>query len=171
MLLQGNNQAGTANELTVIAKSPPAVSIHQQPVSVTYKTGPLKIFKETEPALCIKYTISEDMTKGEQTRNKTRLSAIADRQRPLGSKRLSALGFAHGRTGIEAHRNHGTLLPKDRSGFSMPSREVLQKSVTSDTNRPLKEEKGQRFFCREFPPCQLSFTKIEHLARHIQYVF
>ena len=36
------------------------------------------IFKETEPVLCIKYTISEDITKGEQARNKARLSAIAD---------------------------------------------------------------------------------------------
>lgn len=44
-------------------------------------------------------------------------------------------------------------------------------SVTSDTNRPSKKKKGQRFFCTEFPPCQLSFTRSEHLARHIRYVF
>ncbi|XTI88023.1 hypothetical protein V2W45_460818 [Cenococcum geophilum] len=41
-------------------------------------------------------------------------------------------------------------------------------SVTSDTNRPSKKKKGQRFFCTEFPPCQLSFTRSEHLARHIR---
>jgi hypothetical protein len=130
----------------------PAVSIRQQLLSGTYETGALGIFKETEPVLCPKYTISEDMTKGEQARNKARLSAIVDQPRILGSKISSVLGFTHGRTGIEAHRNHGTLLLKDRSGFSMPFREVLQKSVTSDTNRPSKKKKGQRFFCIEFPP-------------------
>jgi hypothetical protein len=43
-------------------------------------------------------------------------------------------------------------------------------SVTSDTGRPSKKKKGQRFFCTEFPPCNLSFTRSEHLARHIRYV-
>ena len=43
-------------------------------------------------------------------------------------------------------------------------------SVTSDSQRPSKKKKGQRFFCTEFPPCQLSFTRSEHLARHIRYI-
>ena len=43
-------------------------------------------------------------------------------------------------------------------------------SVTSDSQRPSKKKKGQRFFCQDFPPCQLSFTRSEHLARHIRYV-
>jgi hypothetical protein len=43
-------------------------------------------------------------------------------------------------------------------------------SVASDSNRPSKKKKGQRFFCTEFPPCNLSFTRSEHLARHIRYV-
>lgn len=42
-------------------------------------------------------------------------------------------------------------------------------SGTSE-NRPSKKKKGQRFFCTDFPPCQLSFTRSEHLARHIRYV-
>lgn len=41
-------------------------------------------------------------------------------------------------------------------------------SVTSDSQRPSKKKKGQRFFCNDFPPCQLSFTRSEHLARHIR---
>lgn len=41
-------------------------------------------------------------------------------------------------------------------------------SVTSDSQRPSKKKKGQRFFCTEFPPCTLSFTRSEHLARHIR---
>jgi len=86
--------------------------------------------------LYIKYTISEDMTKGEQARNKARLSAITDRPRILGSKRSSILGFSHGRTGIEARRNNGTLLLKDRSGFSVSSREDLQRKALSDNRNP-----------------------------------
>jgi uncharacterized Zn-finger protein len=41
-------------------------------------------------------------------------------------------------------------------------------SVTSGADRPSKKKKGQRFFCTDFPPCQLSFTRSEHLARHIR---
>lgn len=41
-------------------------------------------------------------------------------------------------------------------------------SVTSESQRPSKKKKGQRFFCTEYPPCQLSFTRSEHLARHIR---
>jgi len=31
-----------------------------------------------------------------------------------------------------------------------------------------KKKRGQRFFCTGFPPCNLSFTRSEHLARHIR---
>jgi len=41
-------------------------------------------------------------------------------------------------------------------------------SVASESQRPSKKKKGQRFFCTDFPPCQLSFTRSEHLARHIR---
>ncbi|RDW86448.1 C2H2-type zinc finger protein [Aspergillus mulundensis] len=33
---------------------------------------------------------------------------------------------------------------------------------------PSKKKKGQRFYCTDFPPCNLSFTRSEHLARHIR---
>lgn len=41
-------------------------------------------------------------------------------------------------------------------------------SVDGDGQRSSKKKKGQRFFCTDFPPCQLSFTRSEHLARHIR---
>ncbi|KAI1612363.1 Cys2His2 zinc finger developmental/cell cycle regulator [Exophiala viscosa] len=31
-----------------------------------------------------------------------------------------------------------------------------------------RKKKGQRFFCTGYPPCSLSFTRSEHLARHIR---
>lgn len=37
-----------------------------------------------------------------------------------------------------------------------------------DNGPPSKKKKGQRFFCTDFPPCHLSFTRSEHLARHIR---
>lgn len=43
-------------------------------------------------------------------------------------------------------------------------------SVKSESQRSGKKKKGQRFFCTDFPPCQLSFTRSEHLARHIRWV-
>jgi len=42
-------------------------------------------------------------------------------------------------------------------------------SVQSDAKQASKKKKGQRFFCTDFPPCHLSFTRSEHLARHIRY--
>ena len=41
---------------------------------------------------------------------------------------------------------------------------------SGEPGRSSKKKKGQRFFCTEFPPCNLSFTRSEHLARHIRYV-
>lgn len=42
-------------------------------------------------------------------------------------------------------------------------------SIDGDTGRPSKKKKGLRFFCTDYPPCNLSFTRSEHLARHIRY--
>jgi hypothetical protein len=41
-------------------------------------------------------------------------------------------------------------------------------SIAEDGTKSSKKKKGQRFFCTEFPPCTLSFTRSEHLARHIR---
>jgi hypothetical protein len=41
-------------------------------------------------------------------------------------------------------------------------------SVNADGTRS-KKKRTQRFYCTEYPPCTLSFTRSEHLARHIRY--
>lgn len=42
-------------------------------------------------------------------------------------------------------------------------------SVNADGTRSSGKKKGnQRFFCKGYPPCKLSFTRSEHLARHIR---
>jgi hypothetical protein len=37
-----------------------------------------------------------------------------------------------------------------------------------DPTSAARKKKGQRFFCTGYPPCSLSFTRSEHLARHIR---
>ena len=43
-----------------------------------------------------------------------------------------------------------------------------EESVNPDGTRT-KKKKSQRFYCTDYPPCNLSFTRSEHLARHIRY--
>jgi hypothetical protein len=42
-----------------------------------------------------------------------------------------------------------------------------EESLNPDGTRT-KKKKSQRFYCTEYPPCNLSFTRSEHLARHIR---
>ncbi|KAI1277335.1 hypothetical protein F5Y07DRAFT_110475 [Xylaria sp. FL0933] len=41
-------------------------------------------------------------------------------------------------------------------------------SVNADGSKSSKKKKSQRFYCTDYPPCTLSFTRSEHLARHIR---
>ncbi|KAI1432974.1 hypothetical protein GGR50DRAFT_547078 [Xylaria sp. CBS 124048] len=41
-------------------------------------------------------------------------------------------------------------------------------SINGDGSKSHKKKKSQRFYCTDFPPCSLSFTRSEHLARHIR---
>ncbi|SPQ25629.1 330bb991-99b9-4474-b05c-9eafe6b36f2f [Thermothielavioides terrestris] len=42
-----------------------------------------------------------------------------------------------------------------------------EESVDADGTKN-KKKKSQRFYCTDYPPCNLSFTRSEHLARHIR---
>jgi hypothetical protein len=42
--------------------------------------------------------------------------------------------------------------------------------INADGTKSSKKKKSQRFYCTDYPPCSLSFTRSEHLARHIRYV-
>jgi hypothetical protein len=41
--------------------------------------------------------------------------------------------------------------------------------INADGTKSTKKKKSQRFYCTDYPPCGLSFTRSEHLARHIRY--
>lgn len=43
-----------------------------------------------------------------------------------------------------------------------------EESINPDGTRSTKKKKSQKFYCTDFPPCNLSFTRSEHLARHIR---
>jgi hypothetical protein len=115
---------------------------------------------------------SEDISM--KTPTKDHFSGIAG-QRALPAEPLTSVKIedqtAH--TGVSRENSH-------RSTKSLGSVEDIEmragkegkdgsdnESAQSDT-RPSKKKKGQRFFCTDFPPCQLSFTRSEHLARHIR---
>ncbi|TVY83061.1 C2H2 finger domain transcription factor dvrA [Lachnellula suecica] len=40
--------------------------------------------------------------------------------------------------------------------------------INADGTKSNKKKKTNRFYCQDFPPCKLSFTRSEHLARHIR---
>lgn len=44
----------------------------------------------------------------------------------------------------------------------------LAEKSSSGNNKKKKKGKVQIFYCSDFPPCNLSFTRSEHLARHIR---
>ncbi len=66
---------------------------------------------------------------------------------------------------------HEASSPARTAEASSPDGQENDDKLDGDTTRPSKKKKGQRFFCTGFPPCNLSFTRSEHLARHIRYAF
>ena len=116
----------------------------------------------------------EESTPNTPTRNS--FGGVAG-QRPLPTSPFTPSQEAEksGEKRAELHRENS-----NRSTHSGGSQDVAMEddddegdgsdneSITSDSQRPSKKKKGQRFFCTDFPPCQLSFTRSEHLARHIR---
>ena len=43
-----------------------------------------------------------------------------------------------------------------------------ESNASKTTHKSGRKKKSQRFYCTDFPPCGLSFTRSEHLARHIR---
>lgn len=57
---------------------------------------------------------------------------------------------------------------KDTPGGDDDAESDDEDSVNADGTRSSKKKKSQRFYCTDYPPCNLSFTRSEHLARHIR---
>lgn len=105
-------------------------------------------------------------------------------QRPLPSPRFgSSMSTSPSKPAGQPHPPHPDTLTRGSSHHSVHSVDSQDidmddsdegeegsegESVDGESGRPSKKKKGQRFFCTDFPPCNLSFTRSEHLARHIR---
>ena len=73
----------------------------------------------------------------------------------------------------DSHHSHRSMPSVDSQDMDVDDPDEAEsgsegESIDGETGRPTKKKKGQRFFCTDFPPCNLSFTRSEHLARHIR---
>ena len=63
------------------------------------------------------------------------------------------------------------LDPEANSAGAPPAKKSKQQQQQQQQQQQKnKKKKGQRFYCKDYPPCNLSFTRSEHLARHIRSV-
>ena len=84
---------------------------------------------------------------------------------PLGTTRPGIISRGDSSRSIQSIESQDIDMDESDEGDGGSDAE----SIDLETGRPSKKKKGQRFFCTEFPPCKLSFTRSEHLARHIRY--
>ncbi|SPO05508.1 related to transcription factor RGM1 [Cephalotrichum gorgonifer] len=68
-------------------------------------------------------------------------------------------GSSNGQAEAGSNGHDGDIPEEDESDEDSPN---------ADGSRSSKKKKSQRFYCTDFPPCNLSFTRSEHLARHIR---
>ena len=101
--------------------------------------------------------------------NRNSLPAPAASKRDLDSHNPSTTEYSTRPTTSDSNRHDSTTAPVpapvDSDGSDNDHASSLRKD---DHGPPSKKKKGQRFFCTDFPPCNLSFTRSEHLARHIR---
>ncbi|KAJ5240137.1 transcriptional regulator family: C2H2 zinc finger [Penicillium chermesinum] len=90
-------------------------------------------------------------------------SGMAD-QRPEGAK--TGRGDGSSRASVSGHTR--TSSNSDETMHDSDENEGSENEGDPGSAPPSKKKKGQRFFCTDFPPCNLSFTRSEHLARHIR---
>ncbi|KAJ4303548.1 Up in starvation [Kalmusia sp. IMI 367209] len=130
-----------------------------------------KFFSDSKPADDAR---TEDPSAKTPTRNS--FGGLAG-QRPLPSspftpsRELSTTPNRHPLAREDSHRSSQSAGSQDveMGGAEEEAREGSDdESVNGDSKSAAKKKKGQRFFCTDFPPCHLSFTRSEHLARHIR---
>ena len=72
--------------------------------------------------------------------------------------------------GLSSSSNIGTpQIPQlNPSSSAAPPLDSSDPSATEDSETNERDTKRQKFYCTDYPPCKLSFTRSEHLARHIR---
>ncbi|KAL6721314.1 Up in starvation [Lecanora helva] len=85
---------------------------------------------------------------------------------PLGTTRPGVASRGDSQRSVQSAETQDVDMDESDEGEGDAGSDA--ESIDAETGRPSKKKKGQRFFCTEFPPCKLSFTRSEHLARHIR---
>jgi hypothetical protein len=149
---------------TSLAMSPPTAHVQDE---LTPSTPKSTIFSSEQPTVA--EDISEDSVK---TPTRETFSGVVG-QKPLpdivqdkpetdnGIKMDVVEEDDDAASVVETPNAEGTQPKEGKDGSGGESTE-------GDPNK-FKKKKSQRFFCTEYPPCKLSFTRSEHLARHIRY--
>ncbi|KAJ5492986.1 C2H2 finger domain transcription factor dvrA [Penicillium diatomitis] len=95
-------------------------------------------------------------------------SSPADQQPDVTSTK-SNRGSGSARPSAAGHARTSSVVSEDAMNVdSDGERDGSDQETEPGGAPPSKKKKGQRFFCTDFPPCNLSFTRSEHLARHIR---
>lgn len=94
-------------------------------------------------------------------------------QKPLPSDPFPGSGINdHREDGMERGGSHRSTASSHPDSMELDSGDEHAGSGDEqdggESTKGSKKKKGQRFFCTDFPPCNLSFTRSEHLARHIR---
>ncbi|KAJ5891079.1 uncharacterized protein N7473_007307 [Penicillium subrubescens] len=98
------------------------------------------------------------------------VSASSDRSSPTDQPPdvVAESSRADGPTRAGHSRTASTISDDAMNVDSDGERDGSDQETEAGGAPPSKKKKGQRFFCTDFPPCNLSFTRSEHLARHIR---
>ncbi|KAG9246016.1 hypothetical protein BJ878DRAFT_540716 [Calycina marina] len=111
---------------------------------------------------------------GARTPTKANFEALG--QKPLPAEPFpSAVTFAENpeKDALQRGNSHHSARSRDSGDVDMDmdgsegEDDSDEESVAADGTRT-KKKKSQRFWCTDYPPCNLNFTRSEHLARHIR---
>ncbi|KAJ5574040.1 uncharacterized protein N7459_008467 [Penicillium hispanicum] len=94
-------------------------------------------------------------------------SSIADSRPDAAAVKTEGENDAPSRPSF-GHTRTSSMSDEPMHGDSDGERDGSDNETEPGSAPPSKKKKGQRFFCTDFPPCNLSFTRSEHLARHIR---
>lgn len=161
---------------TLTVPEPPPARSGEETTPTTPRPNS-NFFSDAKPPTADEDPRAEDPSAKTPTRNS--FAGLAG-QRPLPSspftpsRELSKTPNRHPLAREDSHRSSQSAGSQDveMGGAEDEGKEGSDdESVSGDAKSASKKKKGQRFFCTEFPPCHLSFTRSEHLARHIRYEF
>jgi hypothetical protein len=161
------------------AALPAAAHHHQQPVPADDDAIPIIPRPSVSPISAVDHTREEHSASSSSCKTPTRESfAGIVGQKALPELPVSAtsdspdpdskMGESDDQSQVADTPNGAHDAAEDIEMTDCKDASDEHESLDDDSGRPSKKKKGQRFFCTDFPPCALSFTRSEHLARHIR---